>query len=182
MDGSIHQYRDYKYKIFSGWLDIEDVGIFLDHIRKISRDTGIEIVIIDADYIVSLDNLIYAVMKAIDSWIEKRNVAKTLSMEVLLYVSATRQIKDAIRVGVKEGRNRVYLVLIGSNTDLEKIGRESEIIPRFTPEKFDINLDSINLRKIMEMYDIDGDELRIVGLDKLDMLIRERMVLFELNK
>ena len=127
---------------------------------------------INSEYVTDLKTIKFGVRKALKSWREGRNVAKTLPIEVLLYIAARRQINEALEIGVKEGKNEVVAILIDNCIDiLKELG--------FVEKKF---IPKPNIKKILRFYDIKDEELKIVGIEKLPLLIRERIVLFDISK
>jgi len=153
--------------ISQGVIEIKNIREFLSKIPD-------GCVLINSDYVISLDVLKFAVQKALKSWREKRNVAKTLSMEILLYVSATRQINKALKIGLKEGINRVIVVDInGCLERLKELGFKEEDVLQIDDEK---------IKRVAEFYDIGEEELNLVGKEKLPLLIRERIALFDITK
>ena len=153
--------------ISQGVIEIKNIREFLSKIPD-------GCVLINSDYVISLDVLKFAVQKALKSWREKRNVAKTLSMEILLYVSATRQINKALKIGLKEGINRVIVVDInGCLERLKELGFKEENVLQIDDEK---------IKRVAEFYDIGEEELNLVGKEKLPLLIRERIALFDITK
>ncbi len=121
---------------------------------------------INSKYVIRLETVEFAAKKALENWNSGKRISRSLTLEILLYYSATRQIRDAVKLGLKEGLNRVVAVVVDEET-FESIGfRELEFKPEF------------DLNAIIEHYGITKEELEIVGLKKLDMLIRERIALF----
>ncbi len=153
--------------IKQGILEVKSIDRFLE-------EFGECIAVIDANYIIDLDVVKFAVKKAIKSWNEGRNIAKTLPLEILLYFSATRQIKDAIKVGVKEGRREVILVVLNKSCEekLKEIFKESEVI----------KVDENKIENVKRLYGINEKELEVVGIEKLPLLIKERIALFDVFK
>lgn len=156
-----------NWEILQGILSVKNLDDFL-------REFGECVAVIDADYVIDLDVVKFAVEKALKSWREGRNVAKTLPLEILLYFSATRQISDAIKVGVKEGEKEVVVVVLDENCKdrLRKILEERNVV------KFDEK----RIENVKKLYGIDDKELEIVGIEKLPLLIRERIALFDVFK
>ncbi len=153
--------------IKQGILEVKSIDRFLE-------EFGECIAVIDANYVIDLDVVKFAVKKAIKSWNEGRNIAKTLPLEILLYFSATRQIKDAIKVGVKEGRREVILVVLNKSCEekLKEIFKESEVI----------KVDENKIENVKRLYGINEKELEVVGIEKLPLLIKERIALFDVFK
>ncbi len=125
---------------------------------------------IDSKYVADLDAVKFAAEKAIKSWERGERISRSLPLEILLYYAATRQIKDAIKLGLREGLNRVAAVVLNEK-EFEKIG--------FRQLKFDPDFD---LDLIMKHYEITDEELKIVGEEKIPLLIKERIALFAAMK
>ena len=157
-------------KILQGVIYVESLKDFLKKLNSLDCT----IVFIDANYVISKDQVEFAVKKAIKAWNEGRRVAKTLAMEILLYVAARRQISDAIEVGLKEGKNEVVAVVLDDCVDkLKELGFEEQPVLRLDKEK---------IERVKKFYEISDVELEIVGLEKLPLLIRERIALFDMFK
>lgn len=131
-------------------------------------------VLIDADYVVSLDVVEFAVRKALKTWDEGARISKSLSMEILIHLAGTRQINQAIQLGIKDGVNRVVVVdLNGCIEILRENGFKEENVVKTNPERE---------KKIIEFYGIGKEELEVVGEKKLKYLIMERIALFSAMK
>ncbi len=155
-------------KIVEGVVEVRSVKDFLNNFRDCVA------VFLDANYVVDREHVEFAVKKALKAWKEGRRVAKTLSMEILLYCAGRRQISDAIEMGLKEGRNEVVVVLDDECFEkLKSLGFE---------EKPVLKLDDAKIEKIKEFFKISEEELRIVGVEKLSLLVRERIALFDVFK
>jgi len=154
-------------KVVEGVLEVKNVKDFLSKLPC-------EATFINADFVVDKSVVEFAAKKAKKAWEEGRRVARNLSTEILLYVSATRQIRDAIKIGLKEGRNEVVVVAEDECIEeLKKIGFEERKVLGRSEEK---------IKRALKLYDISEDELKLVGEEKLPLLIRERIVLFDLSK
>ncbi len=160
-------------KIIQGEIYIDDVDAF---IKKIPN--GCVLTFINADYVIDLGVVEFAIKKAIKSWKEGRRIAKTLSMEILLYYSATRQIKDALKLGLKNGLNRVVAVV----EDCEEWLKDAGFVEKNVLDKETKDIKDEKIEKIKRIYDISDEEIEIVGKEKLPLLIRERIVLFDLYR
>ncbi|MFN3384057.1 MAG: KEOPS complex subunit Cgi121 [Archaeoglobaceae archaeon] len=126
-------------------------------------NTGDFACFIDPKFVVSLDVVEFAVEKALKNWDSGKRISKSLSIEILLYFSATRQIEIAKKVTA--GKKAVAVVI--DEDEFSKLGFIEE---NFTPE--------YELRAVMELYEITEEELEIVGIEKLPLLVKERIALF----
>jgi KEOPS complex subunit Cgi121 len=123
------------------------------------------------------DHAYFAAKKAIKAWIERRSVARTLPLEVILYAAATRQINKATTIGIKEGTNDVVIIFLGK----EKVDEKKLKIKDFE-EKEVLKMNRKKFERIIQFFSINKNELEIVGKEKISLLVRERIVLFDLNK
>lgn len=158
-----------KIKVIYGEIEIKDLNKFFKELKNCNA------IFIDADYVLDLGTIKFAVRKALKSWRNGKNTAKTLPIEVLLYIAARRQINEALKIGVKEGLNKVVVVLLNDCLSiLRNLG--------FVEKKFSPKPDVEKIEKILEFYNISKEELEVVGMKKLPLLIRERIVLFDISK
>ncbi len=121
---------------------------------------------INSRYVVSLDIVEFAAKKAIENWERGRRISRSLAIETLLYYAATRQIKDALKLGIGEGVNRVAAVIYDEGRMEALSFREREFSPEY------------DIKAVMEHYGITEDEIEVVGIEKLPLLVRERIALF----
>ncbi|WP_457591369.1 KEOPS complex subunit Cgi121 [Geoglobus sp.] len=153
--------------VYQGRVRVGDVKEFLARIPD-------GCVLINADYVVDIESVKFAAEKALKLWNSGKRVARTLSMEILLHVAATRQINQALRLGIREGENRVVVVDLGNcRAVLESLGFREENVLEMSEEK---------IRRVADFYGIREEELKIAGVEKLGLLVRERMALFAISK
>ncbi len=144
----------------------------IDSLKEFLNEFGSYVVAIDARYVIDVDVLKFAVDKAVRSWKEGRNIAKTLPLEIILYVSATRQIKNAVKICVGEGINEVVLIVLNEGK-LENLKFEERNV---------VKMDEERIENVKKLYGITDEEINVVGLKKLPLLIRERIALFDVFK
>lgn len=95
---------------------------FMATLRDVVPKT-VEAQFFDADLVATWQHLYFAVLNALMAFQNKRNISKSIAVEVMLYASAQRQIKKAIaKMGVKQGSSKVAVVIIGSNETLVDAG------------------------------------------------------------
>ncbi|MDW7989783.1 MAG: KEOPS complex subunit Cgi121 [Archaeoglobaceae archaeon] len=120
---------------------------------------------IDPKFVVDLSTVDFAVKKALKNWNIGKRISKSLAVEILLYFSATRQIETAKKL---TARDRAVTVVIDEQ-EFSKIDfRELKFVPEY------------DLRAVMELYEISEEEIKIVGEEKLPLLVKERIALFSL--
>lgn len=160
--------------IIEGSVYVDEVDDFL---RKIDFDEC-DIALLNADYISDRGHAELAAKKAIGSWSQGKNIARTLPIEIMLYASANRQINQAIEMGVKSNsENKVIAVLIGE----EDCITEFKEISGFKEEKV-LNLDEEKMESLRGFFDINEKELGVTGVEKIPDIIKERIVLFDIFK
>lgn len=145
---------------------IDSVGETLDKIDSIKEDGEI-IQLLNADSIVSKNHIIHGVNQAILAFERGENLAKDLSVEVVLRCSAQRQISKAFNIlGLKEGNMNLCAVLI--NCDNEYTDELSEL---FT---FNENVFNPDVDYLMKIYKISDGELENMSLEEviIDMITK----------
>lgn len=93
----------------------------LDKEELVSRASEMEgVQVFDVDAIVHEDHVRFAFFHALKAFEEGKNIAKTLSLELLLRAAVTRQIAVAIeQVGVKDPRSIVIGALVNKFSEDE---------------------------------------------------------------
>jgi len=72
----------------------------------------------DASLVAGWEHLRFAALNALNAFKSKINISSNLAMETLLYASAQRQIKEAVKViGIKPNTSRVAVLVLTENRD-----------------------------------------------------------------
>jgi tRNA threonylcarbamoyladenosine modification (KEOPS) complex Cgi121 subunit len=154
-----------KYVELTGFrnVNINDAEEFVKATRGDTPQTaGVQF--FDAELVASWQHLYFAVLNALLAFRNERNISKSVAMEVMLYASAQRQIRKAIKLlGVKRDSANVAVVIIDENADSvqatlaavsKRVGAEpDEAVLELTKEK------THNIRKAFE---INANELEAV--------------------
>lgn len=162
---------------------IKDVEEFFKIIRK-EKPLNAEIQFFDAESVATWQHLYFAVLNALTAFKNKENISKSLAMETMLYASAQRQIRKAIKLlGIKLNSSKVAVLIIGEKPETVKSAllmvskhvnaRRDDAVLGLSEEKAII---------IQKTFGISGLELKTVmrkdGLEKaLTDLVIERMAL-----
>ena len=101
-------------------------------------------------------------------------------MEIMLYASGTRQIERALTMGVKEGNNRIAVVLSGENEMDEAQVEVRGLIDTIDPAVLDYSESKRDL--ITKFFNITPEERDAVGDEKIPELVLERVALMEVIK
>ncbi|WP_319378066.1 KEOPS complex subunit Cgi121 [uncultured Methanocorpusculum sp.] len=158
-------------KIFSGKLDVESVAGTLKTINGIGKDTGSTIVLFDAAKIAGKPHIESAVMHAERSFAEGKNIARTLSMEILVYASGQRQCSLAPRFGLQQGQNQVYVLILDGNVE-----RAEQDIRGLVEESNEVTATRETLKR---EFGITEEEIGVVGEDRIGELVIERVAMLD---
>ena len=175
-----------SYMLASCSVYVEDVPSFLKELANIGMKTGYHIVLIRSEYIAGKRHIETAITHAIRSFATKP-IAKTLEIEVLLFAAATRQTGLIHPFGVQKGKNECYICLIPQVNELQMkpfdLLQEAHIAiePLRSLDTPHIN-EKKDLLFFKENYNITSEELAIIGEERLEDLVCERVVLLSLLK
>ena len=137
---------------------IDSVGDTLNQIDSIKGEGEI-IQLLNADAIASRNHIIHGVNQAILAFDRGENLAKDLSVEIVLRCSAQRQISKAFKIlGLKEGDISLCAVLVNCKD------YASELSEIFTPDESVFTPDYENLMKV---YNIGDDEIEGMSLEDI---------------
>lgn len=139
---------------------IDSVGDTLDQIDSIKKEGEI-IQLLNANAIASKNHIIHGVNQAILAFDRGENLAKDLSVEIVLRCSAQRQISKAFKIlGLSEGDMELCAVLINCDdytNELESMFTRDDCV--LTPNEL----------KLKEIYKISDEELNDMSVE--DILI-----------
>jgi KEOPS complex subunit Cgi121 len=102
--------------IVQGFTDVRvnDVTTFMERVR--TAVTPVTVQFFDADRVAGSMHLTYALLNALQAFNQRRNLSKSLEVEVLLYASGQRQIGKAIEMlGLRRDTTTLALLLLGSS-------------------------------------------------------------------
>ena len=160
--------------IFSGRLNVSDVSSVLSDVNKISEKTGSVIVLFDALKVAGPEHIESAVKHAKRSFESGKNIARTPAMEILVYASGQRQCSAASKFGLHKGENFVYVLILNGDEALAK----SEVL-KIIDESDAVSADPEVLKK---EFNITDDEISVVGIDRINEIVLERVALVDVWK
>jgi len=147
--------------------------------------------IVDLNGVAGSRYLFLAILNALKSFNSKRPISKTLAMEVLLYVAASRQISEAIKlVGVTDNTTSIAVIAIGSSSeDVSNVGdflatvlnrgNRDDLVDRWSPER---------TRRVRVVFGIGSNELEATKRKNepiakaIERLATERSALLTIRK
>ncbi len=145
-------------KIMGFRANISSVKDTLDKIDDIKKEGEI-IQLLNADAIASKDHIIHAVNQAFLAFDRGENLAKDISVEIVLRCSAQRQISKAFKVlGLKEGKMNLCAVLINCEDYSDELSSLFD---------FDNNVLSGDDERLMKIYDIDQSEAENMSIEDI---------------
>ena len=166
--------------IISGEIEIEDVGGFLDCVKKISTKYNVIVQVMDSNKVAGARHLECAVQKAIQSTEQGTNISNDLALEVLLYASGQRHIKKALKMGVSVGKNNVAIVIIGDSD--KACHGASQMFKEMLKEKPTVEYSQSKKKEIMKFFGITEAEIKAAGKERIQDLVIERVVLLDILK
>jgi KEOPS complex subunit Cgi121 len=158
---AIHQYR----------LNISDLDEVLKYLRELGECNRVNIILFDADRMAGRGHVEAAIAHAFRAFREGHPVSNSVEMESLLYAAGSRQCQQGKEFGVHLGENRVYLCICPGNKRVQS-ALEEDWEP-LSEEKQSL---------LMELFGITVDELGVVGSNRLQDLVLERVALLEVYR
>ena len=180
---SLSEYGKWIYIVGYKNFKLKDAKSFLNKIREIIG-SSVDVQFFNADLVATWQHLYFATLNAVMAMQTKRNISKSLAVEVLLYASAQRQISKAIElIGVNHDCTNIAAVIIGEND--ESVKKAYSIISNFL--KFEENMDVFGTSdsknsEIRKIFGITDEELKASykadkSADPLVLAVLERIAL-----
>lgn len=162
--------------IFGAKGKIENVDIFLRKIIKLAQKYNTIIQVFNADMIYGKKHIISAEKHAKRAMMRKTNSTNSIEMEILLYASGDRQLKNAIlKMGIKKGDANIAFF----------IDKKSDIIEKIILKKLSLEKDDKLLKgdiDTLEKFGLTNDEIATVNKDKYQDLILEKVAMVDIIK
>ena len=162
---------------------IKDIEEFFKMMRK-EKPLNVEIQFFDAKFVATWQHLYFAALNALTAFKNRENISESLAMESLLYASAQRQIRKAMKLlGIKPNSSEIAVLIIGEKPEL--VGSALSLVSKQVKAKRDDTVLKLSKEKaadIQKIFVISDVELETVmkrdGLEKaLTDLVIERMAL-----
>ncbi|MFW6121546.1 MAG: KEOPS complex subunit Cgi121 [Petrotogales bacterium] len=166
---------------------IKDVDSFLKQIDNFSQSHHIIIQVFDADMVYGKKHLVSAVEHAIRAFKQKTNTSDSLPMEILLYASGERQLKQAIpKLGIKKDKTNIAMVFV-NNIEVVKdaYGKLSEkLINKLLMSLSIVRDDSVIEGDVgtLGKFGLIEDEIATVTKAKYENLILEKVAMVDIIK
>ncbi|MFB6310084.1 MAG: KEOPS complex subunit Cgi121 [Salinirussus sp.] len=162
-------------EVVAGRVTVSDVDEFVQHQQAIAADHDAMVQAFDARYIVDREHLEQAVTLANRAIERGEAIADDPAVEVLCYAAGTRQIEDALEIGISPGESRVVLVIDGGDetTVATSIANDIDTDPTVLGD-YDRDL-------VRAFYNIGDAELGATAAG-LPALVRERVALLSVER
>jgi len=167
-----------RYEILAGKATSESVKAFLRDIDAIARSSNATIQAVDASKVADMQHVEDAVRQSLRSFADGRNIATNLGVEILIHLSACRQIQKALNLGVQRGEMDVLFVVVGTRKAIEMSAQSLNEMLVVDPRVIDFH--EAKREALMQTFNITEEEVRAVGGSyRIPELVRERLALFD---
>jgi KEOPS complex subunit Cgi121 len=159
-------------------VELNSTEAFLEKI-EMRKPLSAVVQFFDADVIATWQHLYFAVLNALTVFKNKENISKNLSMEIMLYASARRQIRKATQlVGIKPGSRNLAVVVV--ERDAKSVKSVSNAISTHVGRPSDdsvLGLSREKMKRIRATFDISDVELKaIVEGDSVERAIVDLVI------
>lgn len=138
----------------------DDFDSILRTVRE--KYPAVSLQFVDLDRVPGSRYLFVATLNALKSFHSKQSISKTLNMEILLYVSANRQIAEAIRlVGISSDTKRIAALAVGK-TNEELSGAATLLNRELDQANSDALIDdwtTARMENVLSLFRIESREL-----------------------
>jgi len=165
------------FEILAGKATIGSVETFLHDVDAIARSSNVTIQAVDATKVAGREHVDDAVHQALRSFTEGHNIATNLGVEILLHLSACRQIRKALNLGVHDGDVDVLFIVVGATKSIKRSTQRLTQLIDADPRVIDYR--ETKCRSLMQTFNITDEEVNAAGGHRrIPELVRERLALF----
>jgi tRNA threonylcarbamoyladenosine modification (KEOPS) complex Cgi121 subunit len=167
------------------------IGNVKEFIEKIRKEAGnVTLQFFNAKLVAGWEHLYFAVLNALTAFKNKLNISNSLAVEILLYASAQRQIRNAVELfGIKEETNEIAVVVLAENKEkveeaIEKLskltqGMQDDEVSELNDEKFGIikevfGISDLELEAELEREGFEKQALRDLVIEHIALLVTKR--------
>ncbi len=148
---------------------------------------NIPLQILDATYIAGKSHVLFATVNALNAFQQRNNLSAHIEVEILLYLSAQRQISKAIElIGVNITTRDLAVIFLTSNQAEARL--KEEILQRVISGQRDDSIINFNEDKrpyLMQAFNISRLQLQASakqGFEALEALIIEQSAMLAVSK
>ncbi|MEM3536466.1 MAG: KEOPS complex subunit Cgi121 [Candidatus Bathyarchaeia archaeon] len=179
-----------KYVLITGFRNAKTLNFeeLFGVVRK-ELPKSVEVQIFDARFVATWQHLYFAVLNALTAFKNKGNISKTLAMESMLYASAQRQIRKAMKsLGIKPQTSEIAVVMVGEKPEILDSALSTVSAHIKAPlDEVVLELSNEKVKSVQEVFGISDVEIEaIMGKDGLEEaltnLVIERMALLSTQR
>ncbi len=151
-----------KYIVIAGFgnVQIKNVDGFFILVKEEAVDACVQF--FDAKLVAGWQHLYFAALNAVNAFKNKLNISNNLGIEILLYASAQRQIKEAVKlIGIHPNSREVAVVIV-ANTHKKVsslLNRISALLTESTHDDGLLKLTDDKVEDIKRLFEISDTEL-----------------------
>lgn len=180
-----------KYIAISGFrnVKIKNVNKFFTTVKEKTGNACVQF--FDAKLVASWQHLYFAALNAVNAFKNRLNISNNLSIEILLYASAQRQIREAVKlIGINPHSRKVAVVivadtrsgassLLGMVSALLKGGIRDDGVLQLTDDKVEgikrlFEISDIELKAKVEKEDGEKEALMDLVIEHVALLVTQR--------
>ncbi len=168
-------------RVTSGKLQLKKI---IKQVQDFSNKNDIVIQLFNADFIFGKDHLYTAYKHAKRAFDQDKAIAKTLDMEILLYVAGEYQIKNALaKVGISENTTNLAFILVGSGEIQEE--KIDNLLNALSSNDLKLERDDDVLtgdKDVLTAFGISEIELEAIPEERWLELVLEKVALLDILK
>jgi tRNA threonylcarbamoyladenosine modification (KEOPS) complex Cgi121 subunit len=150
-----------RYLTVAGFrgVKVRDVDKFFQTLKDEADDTHVQL--FDASLVAGYEHLRFAVLDALTAFAGHVGISSNIAIEIILYASAQRQIKEAFRlIGLQASTRRVAVVIL-ARTEEQASGRLRAVTRLIGGQRDDrvIDLAEDKIEPIKKLFRISSVEL-----------------------
>jgi tRNA threonylcarbamoyladenosine modification (KEOPS) complex Cgi121 subunit len=151
----------HTYLTVAGFRDVKvrDVDKFFQTLKDEADDTHVQL--LEASLVAGLEHLRFAALNALTAFAGHVGISNNLAIEIILYASAQRQIKEAFRLmGLQVNTRKVAVVILARTEDQAK--RRLRVVSQLIGGQRDdrvIDLAEDKIEPIKKLFRISSVEL-----------------------
>jgi tRNA threonylcarbamoyladenosine modification (KEOPS) complex Cgi121 subunit len=159
----ILKFEDFnKYVVIAGFrnVNVKNIDKFFTQVKEKLGDACVQF--FDAKLIASWQHLYFAVLNALNAFKNKLNISNSLGIEILLYASAQRQIKEAVSlIGIRSDTTEVAVVIVANsrNEAMSQLNTVSALLKKSIRDEKVLKLTSDKAENIKRLFQITSNEL-----------------------
>lgn len=142
-------------------LYVEDPASFIKMLREVCEPA--EVQVLRADSILNLEHIRFAFLYALKSFERSVNIAKTLTLEILLKIAAEDQIDKALaKSGLRKGLQDVVIIIFSENREYAETasGKVRDILGEENGADILENVSDEKVKSIMDLFGISEERLK----------------------